>query len=792
MMLSTTPTQSQSTFLTKLYALLERTENHHMIRWDPQGEHIIIERPEQLALHVLPSIYRQSRFSSFSRQLNMYGFMRKVNLRNVDPAVDDPDASTWSHPTLNRHSPPEIVANFKRRVPPRLPKPRRRSLDDQQLNPPARSAIPSGGPSHSIQWPPPLSNIPISYDGMGSHGQSPSNDKGQASSSSFYDTQNRGNSNQIYNGSHVYNNRRTDKGSHSHAVVNVHVHGNRSSSSSISAKSSSAPIASSILASQEITPPATPSPSSSANEEATRGRTRERTRSQRYESLLFECGLGYPLWKPTPRRTRVEEYVVNIGDVGVISDGLPFNTLFNITQPSDSLANKDGVPEGFDPPCVIPARSLTVVDKYHQDGATFVRPSDSISSQDAQNATFSGSRVFNFSLTSSHGALLLLPQGGVLENLQGKTEFTSRIQLHWRQWYGFAEEQGDLGDYHALYLVTGVEKCSTWVIAAWDSTVHVAESGNPQQLSIEIMHDGTCVWRSLPPARCEARSLAPGANNTAKESVFVRGFWINRSNGTSSSSGPPPPPSPFGADSGNDDDDTWGGGDSRNPYLSRRSSEASSQLSDSLSFSGSDHFGVSWSSYSADSPQDETQVTNIALNLLVNGSDVVTHPCEIINKFALKLISNLSGGGRGSSNAGWVAFSHDDDLITIMQDSEEGLPAETGIIKQVCSKFKFVVEEDTIHIATMSIADKVLLQQTSSPDYVDALIIPVLVEFRQRESGHKPRITPRRRAIHARYYPSSSPSPPSSPLYKPYDDGQVPTYGYRHPSRSPSPSTSSY
>ena len=42
-----------------------------MIRWDPAGEHIIVERPEQLALHVLPSIYRQSRFASFSRQLNV-------------------------------------------------------------------------------------------------------------------------------------------------------------------------------------------------------------------------------------------------------------------------------------------------------------------------------------------------------------------------------------------------------------------------------------------------------------------------------------------------------------------------------------------------------------------------------------------------------------------------------------------------------------------------------------------------------------------------------------------------
>ena len=52
-------------------SLLERPENHHMIRWDNAGEHIIVERPEQLALHVLPSVYRQSRFASFSRQLNV-------------------------------------------------------------------------------------------------------------------------------------------------------------------------------------------------------------------------------------------------------------------------------------------------------------------------------------------------------------------------------------------------------------------------------------------------------------------------------------------------------------------------------------------------------------------------------------------------------------------------------------------------------------------------------------------------------------------------------------------------
>ena len=66
--------------------------------------------------------------------------------------------NTIAHPTLNRHSPADIVANFKRRVPPRLPKPRKREVQEavSVSIPPPRSAIgmgvplpvPSSVPSH--------------------------------------------------------------------------------------------------------------------------------------------------------------------------------------------------------------------------------------------------------------------------------------------------------------------------------------------------------------------------------------------------------------------------------------------------------------------------------------------------------------------------------------------------------------------------------------------------------------------------------------------------------------------
>lgn len=97
--------------------------------------------------------------------------MRKVNLRNVDPAIDDPDASTWSHPTLNRHSPPEVVSNFKRRVPPRLPKPRKRDLQEQQqIIPPPRSAIPGLGSS----------NLPLTIPSSGMNGSKIPNHVGRS------------------------------------------------------------------------------------------------------------------------------------------------------------------------------------------------------------------------------------------------------------------------------------------------------------------------------------------------------------------------------------------------------------------------------------------------------------------------------------------------------------------------------------------------------------------------------------------------------------------------------------
>lgn len=69
-----------------------------MVQWDPAGEHIIVERPEQLALHVLHSVYRQSRSRSHLMtcshplpRTDLWDHMQ-AKLRNETTALDDPGA----------------------------------------------------------------------------------------------------------------------------------------------------------------------------------------------------------------------------------------------------------------------------------------------------------------------------------------------------------------------------------------------------------------------------------------------------------------------------------------------------------------------------------------------------------------------------------------------------------------------------------------------------------------------------------------------------------------------------
>ncbi|KAK1221144.1 hypothetical protein PQX77_016043 [Marasmius sp. AFHP31] len=253
----------------------------------------------------------------------------------------------------------------------------------------------------------------------------------QSSIRNGYDTLNDGDQNETYVDCDVNRNRRYDRRLHSSAAVNVYVNGDQGSSlsakrvstspsrhhlvshssqdappndmllppverfqsqslsrsSSLKSRDSRSPSTSRVTprSSQDTLYDSTPLPSfgsePSPRPKVRKGKERARTRSRRYEILLYECGLGFPPWKPSPPQTPGGEYILDIGDVGVFTHGRPFNTLFNIAEPRNHPANMDGIPEGVDPPCALEERSITVVPEYHPPRMTFFQPEGAITEQ---------------------------------------------------------------------------------------------------------------------------------------------------------------------------------------------------------------------------------------------------------------------------------------------------------------------------------------------------------------------------------------------------------------------------
>ncbi|KAK1227448.1 Vacuolar morphogenesis protein 6 [Marasmius sp. AFHP31] len=460
------------------------------------------------------------------------------------------------------------------------------------------------------------------------------------------------------------------------------------------------------------------------------GKDRQRTRSERYESLLLGCKLGFPLWRPSPRCTEGGDYIPEIGGVGVHKHGLPFNTLFNITQARDSPANRDGIPEGVEPPCVLGPRAITIEKEYHLPRTTFIQPEGAILEQGVQTNNES-SDSFTFHLSEAGGALLMVPHGGTLQRLEKTTEFKKRVQLHWRQWYDFAGEQVDLDDGQVLCLVTGIERCSTWAMAAWDSMSSYA-GGKLGSLALSVdNHTGACSW-AFPPARCSTQSStipATNGNSSPRETIFIRGFWIDGLIGGLALWSDTPSMRGGSDNSGSDSDARdceenapSSGGSSSKPLSSYHPSFSDGGCSKTSGQQRPD----------APTVTNETQILEFNLDFLDDDSAMITNPCRVINKLAFEVIARTKPT---LFDTGCAAFSHDEDWISIVNNSDEELPRMVEIIRRICLNFKFSIEGDTIHTVSLSDRDKELLEQREAPRQSRGSLITVLVVFAENDNG---------------------------------------------------------
>ncbi|KAI0244338.1 kinase-regulated stress-responsive transcription factor skn7 [Massospora cicadina] len=88
-----------STFVIRLYNLLEEEMYRHVVEWCQDGEHFIIKDLKAFKTHLLSGYFTNVNYPSFSRQLKMYGFSQVSDARTQRL----PSGQRWfRHPFFKR------------------------------------------------------------------------------------------------------------------------------------------------------------------------------------------------------------------------------------------------------------------------------------------------------------------------------------------------------------------------------------------------------------------------------------------------------------------------------------------------------------------------------------------------------------------------------------------------------------------------------------------------------------------------------------------------------------------
>ncbi|KAJ2659696.1 Heat shock transcription factor [Coemansia sp. RSA 1199] len=103
-------------FLNKLYSMVDDRASDDLIRWTSDGNSFVVLRHEDFAKEVLPRFFKHSNFSSFVRQLNMYGFHKVPHLQQGGLMADGPGAESWEFNNENfQRGQPDLLHFIRRK-----------------------------------------------------------------------------------------------------------------------------------------------------------------------------------------------------------------------------------------------------------------------------------------------------------------------------------------------------------------------------------------------------------------------------------------------------------------------------------------------------------------------------------------------------------------------------------------------------------------------------------------------------------------------------------------------------
>ncbi|PKC64329.1 hypothetical protein RhiirA1_331687, partial [Rhizophagus irregularis] len=102
-------------FLKKLYKMVSDPRSNDLITWSGAGNSFIVKKPQEFAKEILPKFFKHNNFSSFVRQLNMYGFHKIPHLQQ-GVLQSDEQSEQWEfghkHFLCNQ---PELLCYITRR-----------------------------------------------------------------------------------------------------------------------------------------------------------------------------------------------------------------------------------------------------------------------------------------------------------------------------------------------------------------------------------------------------------------------------------------------------------------------------------------------------------------------------------------------------------------------------------------------------------------------------------------------------------------------------------------------------
>ncbi|KAI9310623.1 HSF-type DNA-binding-domain-containing protein [Dichotomocladium elegans] len=107
-------TKNVSSFISKLYSLVNDTRYQDLISWNPAGTSFLICNVKKFAQKVLPEYFKHGNFSSFVRLLNMYGF-HKINKSPRGQRGNENEIWEFSHPQFQQNR-PDLLKEIRRKA----------------------------------------------------------------------------------------------------------------------------------------------------------------------------------------------------------------------------------------------------------------------------------------------------------------------------------------------------------------------------------------------------------------------------------------------------------------------------------------------------------------------------------------------------------------------------------------------------------------------------------------------------------------------------------------------------